>query len=241
MENLLGEFIGTAVLITFGCGVVANVSLKGSKGENSGWIVITAAWAFGVIMGAYTSTALGAPQADLNPAVTLAKTLNGVYTLDQALATMVVQVLGAIVGGIVVYLAYLPHWSYTDNKETKLGVFATIPAIRNYGYNFICEFIGTFALIFVIFAIFNPNNGAFPSGFGTYVVGILIWAIGLSLGGPTGYAINPARDLGPRIAHAILPIPNKGGSDWSYGWVPVVAPLLAGVAAYGAAKALGII
>lgn len=241
MDNLLGEFIGTTILITFGCGVVANVSLKGSKGENSGWIVITAAWGFGVIMGAFTSTALGAPQADLNPALTLAKTLNGIYTGTQALATMCVQILGAILGAVIVYIAYLPHWALTDDEKTKLGVFATIPAVRNYGYNFTCEFIGTFILIFLIFAIFNPNNGSFPSGLGTYIVGILIWAIGLSLGGPTGYAINPARDLGPRIAHALLPISGKGESDWRYAWIPIIAPMLASISAYSIAKILNII
>ena len=241
MDNLLGEFLGTVVLIIFGCGVVANVCLKGSKGENAGWIVITAGWAFAVMLGVFTATSLGAPQGDLNPAVTLAKMLNGVYTPDVAIATMLVQVAGGVLGGIIVYLAYLPHWDVTDDATTKLGVFSTIPAIRSYGKNFLCEFIATFMLIFLIFALFNANNGTFPAGVGPYLVGMLIWALGLSLGGPTGYALNPARDLGPRIAHAILPIPGKGGNDWGYSWVPVVGPMLAAVVAYAVAKMTGII
>lgn len=241
MDNLFGEFIGTVVLIIFGCGVVANCSLKGSKGENGGWIVITAGWGFAVTLGVFAATSLGAPQGDLNPAVTLAKAMNGVYSPVQAAATMVAQVIGGIVGGVIVYLAYLPHWGATTDKASKLGVFSTIPAIRNYVNNFLCEAIGTFMLVLMIFAMFNANNGQFPSGVGPYLVGILIWALGLSLGGPTGYAINPARDLGPRIAHAILPIPGKGGSDWAYGWVPVFGPFVGGIVAYIFARAAGII
>ncbi|WP_407947308.1 MIP/aquaporin family protein [Pectinatus sottacetonis] len=241
MDNLFGEFLGTAVLIIFGCGVVANVCLKGSKGENSGWIVITAGWGFAVMLGVFTATSLGAPQGDLNPAVTLAKALNGVYSPGQAVATMGAQIFGGIVGAIVVYLSYLPHWETTEDKATKLGVFSTIPAIRSYGKNFLCEFIGTFMLIVMIFAMFHANNGKFPAGVGPYLVGVLIWALGLSLGGPTGYAINPARDLGPRIAHAILPIAGKGNSDWAYSWVPILGPLAGGFAAYLFAKMIGII
>ncbi len=241
MTNLLGEFLGTAVLLIFGCGVVANVCLKGSKGENSGWIVITAGWGFGCMLGVFTAVALGAPQADINPAVTLAKTLNGVYTWSQALVTMAVQVAGGFVGAVIVYLAYLPHWEITDSPTTKLGVFSTIPAIRNYGQNFLCELIGTFVLIMMIFAIFSANNGHFPAGYGPYLVGILVWTMGLGLGGPTGYAINPARDLGPRIAHAILPISGKGGSDWSYSWVPILGPLAGGGLAYICGKLVGLI
>lgn len=241
MDNLFGEFLGTAVLIVFGCGVCACCSLKGSKAENAGWIVITAGWGFAVMLGVFTSTSLGAPQGDLNPAVTLGKALNGVYTPAQAAATMVVQIAGGIVGAVIVYLAYLPHWALTEDKATKLGVFSTIPAIRNYACNFLCEAIGTFFLMFLIFAMFNANNGKFPSGVGPYLVGVLIWALGLSLGGPTGYAINPARDLGPRIAHAILPIAGKGSSDWSYSWVPIFGPLAGAVAAYAVAAVTGIV
>lgn len=241
MENVFGEFVGTAILVIFGCGVVANVSLKGSKGENSGWIVITAGWAFAVMLGVFMATSLGAPQGDLNPAVTLAKAMNGVYTPEQAVVTMIAQVFGGFVGAIIVYLAYLPHWGLTNDPTAKLGVFSTIPAVRSYGKNLLCEFIATLMLIGMIFAMFNTNNGTFPSGVGPYLVGMLIWALGLSLGGPTGYALNPARDLGPRLAHAVLPIPGKGSSDWAYSWVPIVGPMLAGVVAYVFAKAVGII
>ena len=241
MDNLLGEFLGTAVLIIFGCGVVATVCLKGSKGENSGWIVITTGWGFAVMLGVFTAVSMGAPQADLNPAVTLAKAMNGVYSGTQAIATMFAELAGAFVGAVVVYLAYLPHWGATEDPAAKLGVFSTGPAIRSYGANFLCEFIATFMLIAMIFALFHANNGTFPAGVGPYLVGVLIWALGLSLGGPTGYAMNPARDLGPRIAHAVLPIKGKGGSDWGYSWVPVAAPLAAGVVVYVFAKAIGLI
>lgn len=241
MDNLFGEFLGTAILVIFGCGVVADVCLKGSKGENSGWIVITAGWGFAVMLGVFTATSLGAPQGDLNPAVTLAKAMNGVYTPTQAVATMVSQLIGGIVGAIVVYLAYLPHWEATEDKASKLGVFSTIPAIRSYASNFLCEVIGTFLLVLMIFAMFHANNGKFPAGVGPYLVGVLVWALGLSIGGPTGYAINPARDLGPRIAHAILPIAGKGTSDWAYSWVPVVGPMVGGAVAYIFAKLVGII
>lgn len=242
MDNLLGEFLGTAVLIIFGAGVVANVCLKGSKGESSGWIVITAGWGWACMLGVFTAVATGAPQADLNPAVTLAKMMNGVYTLPHALVTMVAELAGAFVGAIVAWAAYLPHWSKTDDPATKLGVFATGPAIRSLGANFLCEAIGTVMLILMIFAIFHANNGQLPAGYGPYMVGVLIWALGLSLGGQTGYAINPARDLGPRIAHAILPIPGKGGSDWTYGLiVPVCGPMVGGAVAYVIAKAVGLL
>lgn len=209
MTNLFGEFFGTMVLIIFGAGVVANCLLKKSKAEGSGWIVITAGWAFGVVMGVFSAVAAGAPQADLNPAVTLAKTMMGVYTIPHAIMTMLAELAGAIVGGAVVWLAFLPHWEITEDKGAKLAVFCTAPAIRNTFANLLCEIIGTVVLIVVIFAIFSKPVGGIAPGVGPYLVGILVWGIGLSLGGPTGYAINPARDLGPRIAHAILPIPVK--------------------------------
>ena len=222
MTNLLGEFVGTLVLVLFGTGVVANCLLENSKGKDSGWIVITTGWAFAVILGVFTSVALGAPQADLNPAVTLAKFYMGVYTsFGHALTTMAVQVAGAMGGATLCWLTYLPHWSVTQDQGAKLGIFATGPAIRNMGSNFLTEVIGTFFLVFGIFCIFSKETGAIPPGFGPYLVGILVWALGLSLGGPTGYAINPARDLGPRIAHAILPIAGKGSSDWGYSWIPI--------------------
>lgn len=241
MTNLFGEFFGTMVLIIFGCGVVANVLLKNSKGENSGWIVITTGWAMGVMMGVFAAQSTGAPQADLNPAVTLAKTFMGVYTLQQSIATMGAELLGGIAGGIIVWLAYLPHWELTADPGLKLAVFSTGPAVRNATANLICEIIGTIVLIVLIFCIFSKPVGMTTPGFGPYLVGMLIWALGLSLGGPTGYAINPARDLGPRIAHAILPIAGKGSSDWGYSWIPVVGPFIGGAVAFFIGKAIGVI
>lgn len=241
MTNLFGEFFGTMVLIIFGAGVVANCLLKKSKAEGGGWIVITAGWAFGVIMGVFSAIATGAPQADLNPAVTLAKTMLGVYTMPQALMTMFAEILGGIAGGVVVWLAFLPHWEITEDKGAKLAVFCTAPAIRNTFGNLLCEIIGTIMLIVPIFAIFSKPVGGLAPGFGPYLVGMLVWAIGLSLGGPTGYAINPARDLGPRIAHALLPIAGKGDSDWGYSWIPVVGPLVGGGLSYLIAKGIGLI
>lgn len=241
MTNLFGEFFGTMVLIIFGSGVVANCVLKKSKAEGGGWIVITAGWAFGVIMGVFSAIATGAPQADLNPAVTLAKMLLGVYTLPHAIMTMLAELLGGIAGGAVVWLAFLPHWEITEDRGAKLAVFCTAPAIRSTPSNLLCEIIGTIMLIVPIFAIFSKAVGGVAPGFGPYLVGILVWAIGLSLGGPTGYAINPARDLGPRIAHAILPIAGKGDSDWGYSWIPVVGPFVGGALAYLIGKSIGIV
>lgn len=239
-ENLFGEFFGTLVLIVFGCGVCANMSLTKSKGQGGGWICIAVGWGFAVTLGVFTATTLGAPQGDLNPAVTLAKMMAGVYTFSQFIATSIAQLLGAIVGAAIVWLAYLPHWSETEDQATKLGVFATGPAIRNSCANFLCEAIATFFLMFVIWMIFSKPVGNLVPGYGPYIVGVLIWALGLSLGGPTGYAMNPARDLGPRIAHAILPIAGKGGSDWGYAWIPVVGPLCGALVAYLVASCSGV-
>lgn len=241
MTNLLGEFLGTMILIIFGAGVVANCLLEKSKAQGSGWIVITLGWGVGVAMGVFTAIATGAPQADINPAVTLAKMLMGVYAPGQAIITMLAQTAGAFVGGVVVWLAFLPHWKTTEDKGIKLAVFSTGPAIRNPVANVICEVIGTFVLVFCIFAIFSKPVGAIAPGVGPFLVGFLVWGIGCSLGGPTGYAINPARDLGPRLAHAALPIAGKGDSDWGYAWVPVVAPLIGGSLAYVIGKAVGLI
>ena len=226
-DNLLGEFLGTMVLIVFGAGVCACNTLTKSKGQNGGWICITAAWGFAVTLGVYTATTLG-------------KTLIGIYSVPQFFATSIAQILGGILGAAIVWLAYLPHWAETEDKSAKLGIFCTAPAIRNYPANFLCEFIATFFLMFVIWMIFSNKVGAMPAGLGPYIVGILIWALGMSLGGPTGYAMNPARDLGPRIAHAILPIAGKGGSDWAYAWIPVLAPLAGAFAAYVVAMALNV-
>ncbi|MBS4053831.1 MAG: aquaporin family protein [Thermaerobacter sp.] len=241
MTNLFGEFFGTLVLILFGCGVVANVLLKKSKGENSGWIVIVTGWAMAVMLGVFAAQATGAPQADINPAVTLAKTFMGVYSFSHALTTMLVQVLGAMAGATLVWLAYLPHWAITPDKGAKLGVFATGPAIRDTFSNLLCEIIATTALIVGIFNIFSEPVAMTTPGFGPYLVGMLVWALGLSLGGPTGYALNPARDLGPRIAHFLLPIAGKGDSDWAYSWIPVVGPMIAGGLAFVIGRAIGVI
>lgn len=223
---LFGEFLGTLVLIFFGDGVVANVLLKKSKGENSGWLVISTAWGFAVLFGILVSLAVGGV-AQLNPAVTVAVAVaSGKWA--NVLPYIAAQLAGAFVGAVLVWLCYLPHWRETEDPSLKLAVFSTAPAIRNLPANVLTEFLVTvFALLLVGFAIGSKGvapNGLLP-GYGPYLWGILVWGIGLSLGGPTGYAINPARDLGPRIAHQVLPIAGKGGSDWSYAWVPVCAPL----------------
>lgn len=240
---LLGELIGTAVLMAFGCGVVANVSLNKSKGLGGGPIVVYTGWAFAVVLGVTAGLAIG-NTGDLNTAVTFYKYLMGVYGLSEALQIMAVQLIGGIIGGVLVYLAYLPHWGATEDTSTKLGVFCTIPAIRSYGANFLCECLASMFLFFTFIALGSKNvlgPTGFPAGFMTYMCGLAVWAIGCSFCGPTGYAVNPARDLGPRIAHAILPIKGKGGSDWSYAWVPILGPLSGGVLAYLLAIAVGIL
>jgi len=231
MSALVGEFLGTMILVLLGDGVVAAVLLKKSKAENSGWIVITAGWAFAVMAGVFTAVACGSADAHLNPAVTL-----GFAMRDGEFAKFapyfLAQILGAIAGGAVVWLHYLPHWRETADASAKLGCFCTAPAIRNVAANLLSEVIATFALVFVAGAIFAKSLAGGPApGLGPYLVGSLVWGVGLSLGGTTGYAINPARDLGPRIAHAILPIAGKGGSDWSYAPIPVIGPLLGGAVA----------
>jgi glycerol uptake facilitator protein len=231
MDNLLGEFLGTMFLIILGNGVVANVLLNKSKGQNGGWIVITTGWAMAVMVGVFVAISAGAPQADINPAVTIGKWLIlGVYTPVEAIMTMLAEIAGAFVGAVIVFLAYYRHWEATDDPGLKLAVHSTAPAIRDVPWNFVTEVIGTMVLLIGVGAIFSGATGGSPAlGVGPYLVGALVWGIGLSLGGPTGYAINPARDLGPRIAHFLLPIAGKGDSDWGYGWIPVVAPLVGGV------------
>jgi len=227
-----GEFMGTLVLILLGDGVVAGVLLKKSKAENSGWIVITTGWAMAVMSGVFTAIACGSPGAHLNPAVTLGIAIrSGDYS--NVVPFIAAQMLGAIVGATLVWLHYLPHWKATPDVAAKLGVFCNSPAIWNLPKNFISEVIATFALVFVVFAIFSKNVAATgpAAGLGPYLVGCLVWGVGLSLGGPTGYAINPARDLGPRIAHAILPIAGKGPSGWDYAAIPVFGPLAGGAIA----------
>ncbi len=244
MTNLFGEFFGTMILLTFGCSVVANCLLKDSKGNGGGWIVITTGWALAVLLGVFGAIATGAPQADLNPAVTLFKTFLGVYTVPQAIATMMAEMAGGIAGATLTWLLYLPHWEVTEDKGLKLAVFSTGPAIRNSMANLLCEIIATAFLLIGIFIIFSKGvmgTTGFSAGFGPYLVAMLIWALGLSLGGPTGYALNPARDLGPRIAHAILPIAGKGDSDWGYSWIPVVGPMVGACVAFVVCRAAGIV
>jgi glycerol uptake facilitator len=230
---LFGEFMGTMVLIVLGDGVVANVLLNKSKGEASGWIVITTGWAMAVLAGIFTAIACGSPGAHINPAVTLAVAiLQGSW--GQVLPFWAAQFAGAFVGAVLVYLVYLPHWGITDNAGFKLGIFCTGPAIRSLPSNFLTELIATCFLILIGFAfgakaVISPTP--MPPGFAPYLWGCLVWGLGLSLGGPTGYAMNPARDFGPRVAHAVLPIPGKGGSDWGYALIPILGPLAGGAIA----------
>ncbi len=225
MGVYLAEFLGTLILILFGDGVVANVVLKKSKGEGGGWIVITAGWAFGVAVAVYITGWVSG--AHINPAVTIALAVVGNIKWGIVPGYIVAQMMGAFTGAVLVYLAYKDHFAATEEKDNKLGVFCTIPAIRNPVSNVITEIIGTVMLMIGVLGITNEHNdlGALAS----LLIGLLVFAIGLSLGGPTGYAINPARDLGPRIAHAILPIPGKRDADWGYALIPVIAPIIGGI------------
>ena len=228
-SDVLGEFFGTMILILLGDGVVANVLLKKSKGENSGWIVIATAWGLAVVAGIFTAIACGSPGAHINPAITLTVALlSGDWSHVALFWTA--QILGAFAGAILVWMTYLPHWSVTPDPGAKLGIFCTAPAIRNLPANLLTETIATVCLIVVGFSFGSKavSTTGLPPGFGPWLWGVLVWALGLSLGGPTGYAMNPARDFGPRIAHAILPISGKGNSDWGYAWVPILGPLIAG-------------
>jgi len=231
MSPFLAELIGTLVLVLLGDGIVANVVLKQTKGHNSGWICITAGWALAVTVAVYCVNSVSG--AHLNPAVTLGMAAVGKLAWASVPSYLLAQMLGGILGGVLVWLAYLPHWAATEDKGAKLAVFCTAPAIRHTVSNLITEILGTAMLVFGVRAMLSPDNLLAASGwdkaFGPALVGLLVWSIGLSLGGPTGYAINPARDLGPRIAHACLPIAGKGDSDWSYAWIPVVGPILGGV------------
>jgi len=248
---LVGEILGTMTLIVLGNGVVANVLLAKAKGEGGGGggrlITITAGWCFAVMAGVYVAAATGSPQADLNPAVTVAKMLYGAgggaaTTLTDGLTRIAGEFIGAFLGSVLVFLAYYRHWGETSDAGLKLACHSTGPAIRSPMWNVITEIIGTFVLMFGIYAIFSKAGAGGASGpasaVGPYLVAFLVWGICLSLGGPTGYAINPARDLGPRIAHAILPIAGKGGSNWGYSWIPVVGPVIGGLIAALLAGAL---
>jgi glycerol uptake facilitator protein len=237
----LGEFLGTMILILLGNGVVAGVLLKKSKAENSGWIVITTGWALAVMCGVFVSIACGSSDAHLNPAVTIGMAVKS-GSFAKVLPYFAAQLLGAMAGAFLVWLHYMPHWKETSDQGAKLACYCTAPAIRNMGANLVSEIIGTFVLVFVVGAIFSravSANGP-AAGVGPYLVGSLVWGIGLSLGGTTGYAINPARDFGPRLMHAILPIAGKGGSDWSYATIPIVGPLIGGALAGVAMRAFGI-
>jgi glycerol uptake facilitator protein len=226
-EKFIAEMLGTMILILLGDGVVAGVLLSKTKANNSGWIVITFAWAFAVFCGVVVANKSGA---HLNPAVTLGLFMQSGSTLSisDVLVYWVAQFVGAFLGATLVFLHYYPHWAETEDPGLKLAVFSTGPAIRNPLWNLVSEIIGTFVLVYVIFMLVGPTGGG---SLGALPVAFLILVIGLSLGGTTGYAINPARDLGPRIMHAILPIPGKGSSDWEYAWIPVVGPMIGGAVA----------
>ena len=223
---VVGEFLGTLILILLGDGVVAAVLLEHSKAKGAGWIVVTAGWAFAVTCGIFVSKALGGPGA-LNPVGPLVSLVQGKGGVAEQLTLMAGQFAGAFAGAVLVWLHYLPHWKVTTDAAVKLGVFCTAPAIRRPLANLFSEMLGTFVLVFVASAVVKAELGSAEPAF----VGMVVWAIGLSLGATTGYAINPARDLGPRIAHALLPIVGKGTSDWGYAWVPVVGPCVGAVLA----------
>lgn len=224
----LFEFIGTAILVLFGDGVVASNLLKKSKGENGGWVVVTIAWGLAVMLGVFISGPYSG--AHLNPAVTLGLAAAGTFSWSLVVPYIVAQMLGGFMGAVLVYLYYKDHYDATDDPAAKLATFCTAPAIRNYGRNLFSEIVGTFVLVFVILALsIDGNTSEVGMGaLGAFPVAMLIIALGMSLGGTTGYAINPARDLAPRIAHAILPIKGKGFNDWEYSWVPVAGPIIGG-------------
>ncbi|MBV9404767.1 MAG: aquaporin family protein [Acidobacteriaceae bacterium] len=229
---ILGEFVGTMVLILLGNGVVGGVLLARSKAEGAGWLTIATGWGLAVFAGVAVSISMGDVDAHLNPAFTVASVLmTGHY--GRLLTYIPAQVLGAIAGAVLVWLFYLPHWRVTEDPGKKLACFSTGPAIRRPASNFLSEVIGTFILVLVASSLFSRRlaPGGIAPGLGPVLVGALVWSIGLSLGGTTGYAINPARDLGPRLAHTFLPIPGKGTSDWSYAWVPILGPICGGIVA----------
>jgi len=224
-QRFIAEIIGTMILILLGDGVVANVVLGKTKGNGSGWIVITFGWAMAVFVGAFSVAAISG--AHLNPAVTIGLAVTNQLSFEEVPIYIIAQFIGAFIGAVLVFVHYYPHFAETEDPGLKLAVFSTGPAIRNVGLNLVSEIIGTFMLIFGILLVANGNF----AGLGPLPVALLVLGIGLSLGGSTGYAINPARDLGPRIAHFLLPIPGKGDSDWGYSWIPVVGPVIGAVVA----------
>jgi glycerol uptake facilitator protein len=248
MQAYMAEFVGTLILVLLGDGVVAGVLLKESKAENAGWVAITFGWGLGVAIAVYAVGAISG--AHINPAVTVGLASIGVHPWAEVPGYIIAQLLGGFVGAVLVWLAYLPHYNRTEDPELKLATFCTIPQIRNFAANFLTEVIATAMLVFGVVAIVAnvqrlaeagtvDLSAVYFIGLLPIIVGLLVVVIGLSLGGPTGYAINPARDLAPRIAHAVLPISGKGGSDWSYAWIPVVAPLVGGVVGALAYRLLG--
>ncbi len=227
MSIFLSEFLGTAILIAFGNGVVANVVLNKTKGHNSGWIVIAFGWAIAVFVGVYVSAASSG--AHLNPAVTIALAYLKKISWSVVPEYLSGQLLGAMAGSVIVWFSYLQHYKATENAELILATFATSPAIKSFGHNFLSEFLATFIFIFAILFIVAPSNSL--GSLDALPVALLVLGIGLSFGGPTGYAINPVRDLGPRIMHQLLPISYKRSSEWRYAWVPVLGPLAGGLLA----------
>jgi glycerol uptake facilitator protein len=228
MTPFLAEIVGTMLLVVLGDGVVANVLLQKSKGQNSGWIVIATGWALAVTFAVYAVSGLS--QSHFNPAVTLAAASIGRIAWGEVPGYIVAQMIGGFLGGVLVWVTYLPHWRLTEDKGLKLAVFCTGPAVRDPLSNLITEAVATGFLVVGLLSVLRPANLGGSTGFAPLLVGLIVFAIGLSLGGPTGYAINPARDLGPRIAHAVLPVAGKGGSDWGYAWIPVVGPIVGGIA-----------
>lgn len=244
MDAFVAEFVGTSLLIAMGAGVVANVVLQGTKGNNSGWMVITTAWALGVFIGVVVAGPYSG--AHLNPAVSIALAITGDFPWAEVPTYALAQILGAMFGSGIVWLMYKDHFDVTDDPGLKFAPFGTAPAIRNLPSNLFSEIIGTSVLIIVILYSTEPmiqdGNGT-PIGLGSLgalPVAFLVWVIGLSLGGTTGYAINPARDFGPRLMHQLLPIKGKGSSDWAYGWVPIVGPILGAAIAAGIYLLLGV-
>ncbi|HEY4146548.1 MIP/aquaporin family protein [Pinirhizobacter sp.] len=225
MSVYLSEFLGTMMMILLGDGVVAGVLLKGSKAEGAGWITITLAWGLAVLIGIYVAAASGA---HMNPAITLALAALGKLAWGLVPGYIAAQLAGAFAGAVLVYLHYFALWPGTDDPAKKLGVFCTIPAVRHLPSNLLTEIIGTFVLVYGVLAI---GANRMTEGLGPLAVALLVVAIGMGLGGPTGYAINPARDFAPRLAHALLPIPGKGGSDWGYAFVPIVGPVIGALGA----------
>ena len=241
-EPFWGEFFGTMVVILLGNGVVAGVLLRQSKAQGSGWLAITTGWAVAVFAGVATASAMGDSDGHLNPAFTVASVLM-TGNASRLLTYIPAHILGAFTGAVLVWLHYKPHWPETPEQDLKLGCFATSPAIRNLPWNLFSEVLGTFLLVLVATALFSRrvSPGGLAPGLGPMLIGALVWGIGLSLGGTTGYAINPARDLGPRLAHSLLPIAGKGASDWSYAWVPIVGPCVGAALAAAFVRLFGVV